>query len=94
MYWLCWCVASCNQYLMLINHPTDGATRGLTLMVRLLGRKIKIKIWPKKLLTDCSLIRSNTVYYILKLKISSSKAAYVPLRCMSSRSSGVAVQSA
>ena len=26
MYWLCYCVASCNRYLMLINHPTDGAT--------------------------------------------------------------------
>ena len=54
MYWLCYCVASCNRYLMLINHPTDGATRGLTLRVHLLGRiKIKIKI--------SSLIRSNTV---------------------------------
>ena len=31
VYWLCYCVASCNRYLMLINHPTDGATRGLTL---------------------------------------------------------------
>ena len=44
VYWLCYCaascycVASCNRYLMLINHPTDGATRGLTLRVRLLGR--------------------------------------------------------
>ena len=27
-----------NRYLMLINHPTDGATRGLTLRVRFLGR--------------------------------------------------------
>ena len=26
VYWLCYCVASCNRYLMLINHPTDGAT--------------------------------------------------------------------
>ena len=25
MYWQCYCVASCNRYLMLINHPTDGA---------------------------------------------------------------------
>ena len=48
VYWLCYCVASCNQYLILINHPTDGATRGLTLRVRLLGR---IR----------SLIRFNTV---------------------------------
>ena len=37
VYWLCYCVASCNQYFMLINHPTDGATGGLTLRVRLLG---------------------------------------------------------
>ena len=41
VYWLCYCVASCNRYLMLINHPTDGATRGLTLRVSLLGRKKK-----------------------------------------------------
>ena len=34
----CYCVASCNRYLMLINHSTVGATRGLTLRVRLLGR--------------------------------------------------------
>ena len=27
MYWLCYCVASCNRYLMLINHPTDGAKK-------------------------------------------------------------------
>ena len=27
----CYCVESCNRYLMLINHPTVGATRGLTL---------------------------------------------------------------
>ena len=26
VYWLCYCVASCNRCLMLINHPTDGAT--------------------------------------------------------------------
>ena len=38
VYWLCYCVASCNRYLMLINLSTDGATRGLTLRVRLLGR--------------------------------------------------------
>ena len=31
-------LCSCNIYLMLINHPTVGATRGLTLRVRLLGR--------------------------------------------------------
>ena len=43
VYWLCYCVASCNRYLMLINHPTDGATRGLTLRVHLLGRIIKKK---------------------------------------------------
>ena len=41
MYWLCYCVASCNRYFMLINHSTDGATRGLTLRVRLLGRNLK-----------------------------------------------------
>ena len=41
VYWLCYCVASCNRYLMLINHPTDGATRGLTLRVRLLGLNLK-----------------------------------------------------
>ena len=41
--WLCYCVASCNRYLMLINHPTDGATRGLTLRVRLLGQNLKKK---------------------------------------------------
>ena len=41
VYWLCYCVASCNRYLMLIYHPTDGATRGLTLRVRLLGRILK-----------------------------------------------------
>ena len=34
VYWLCYCVASCNRYLMLINHPTDGAIRGLTWGVR------------------------------------------------------------
>ena len=28
VYWLCYCVASCNRYLMLINHPTDSATCG------------------------------------------------------------------
>ena len=27
VYWLRYCVASCNRYLMLINHQTDGATR-------------------------------------------------------------------
>ena len=37
----CYCVASCNRYLMLINHPTDGTIRGLTLTVRLLGRILK-----------------------------------------------------
>ena len=36
-----YCVVSCNRYLMLINHPTDGATRGLTLRVRLLGQNLK-----------------------------------------------------
>ena len=55
MYWLCYCVASCNRYLMLINHPTDGATRGLTLRVRLLGRFKKKKklvfFLPKNLLS-------------------------------------------
>ena len=33
---------------MLINHPTDGATHGLTLEVRLLGRKkvnVKLLKW-------------------------------------------------
>ena len=65
VYWLCYCVASCNRYLMLINHPTDGAT--LTLRVRLLGRikkqkKQKIIFLPNKFFSaDCSLIRSNTV---------------------------------
>ena len=44
VYWLCYCVASCNRYLMLINHPTDGATRGLTLRVCLLGRGGKKKL--------------------------------------------------
>ena len=34
--------------LMLINHPTDGATRGLTLRVRLLGQIYKIKNLPTK----------------------------------------------
>ena len=43
VYWLCSCVASCNRYLMLINHPTDGATRGLTLRARLLGHNKKKK---------------------------------------------------
>ena len=69
MYWLCYCVASCNQYLMLTNHPTVGATRGLTLRVRLLGRNLKKKITLKKAnfffsgqkIADCSLIRSNKV---------------------------------
>ena len=41
MYLLCYCVVSCNQYLMLINQPTDGAIRGLTLRVRLLGGNLK-----------------------------------------------------
>ena len=41
VYWLCYCVASCNRYLMLINHPTDGATRGPTLRVRLIGQNLK-----------------------------------------------------
>ena len=37
------------------NHPTVGATRGLTLMVRFFGG-------PQNLLkADCLLIRSNTV---------------------------------
>ena len=45
VYWLCYCVASCNRYLMLINHPTDGATRGLTLRVCLLGRNKKKKMY-------------------------------------------------
>ena len=39
---------------MLINHPTDGATRGLTFRVRLLGKKTKNRIiffWPKNLLS-------------------------------------------
>ena len=77
MYWLCYCVASCNQYLMLINQPTDGATRGLTLRVRLFGRNFKkdnifyffilakfifIFYFGKILFAHCSLIRSNTVY--------------------------------
>ena len=44
VYWLCYCVASCYRYLMLINHPTDGATRGLALRVCLLGRKTKINL--------------------------------------------------
>ena len=68
MYWLCYCVASCNRYVMLINHPTDGATRGLTLRVRLLGRNFK-KREQKKLVFFAnffskwtSLIRSNTVF--------------------------------
>ena len=71
MYWLCYCVASCNRYLMLINHPTDGATRGLTLRVRLVGRNLK-KDSKKKLLAgkfvkrkSCSLIRLNTVVLLL-----------------------------
>ena len=37
VYWLCYCVALCNQYLMLINHPTDDDLSGLMLRVRLLG---------------------------------------------------------
>ena len=41
VYWLYYCVASCNRYLMLINHPTGGDTRGLTLRVRLLGSNLK-----------------------------------------------------
>ena len=48
VYWLCYCVASCNRYLMLINHLTNGATHGLTLRVRLLGRNSKKKITKKK----------------------------------------------
>ena len=36
-----YCVASCNRYFMLINHPTNGATRGLTLRIRLLGCNLK-----------------------------------------------------
>ena len=62
---------------MLINHPTDGATRGLTLRFRLLGQFKKqdniykncFVFWqfssfffPQKICyADCSLIRSNTV---------------------------------
>ena len=62
VYWLCYCVASCNRYLMLINHSTDGATRGLTLRVCLLGRQKKKKLnWIKNCLAGCPLIRSNTV---------------------------------
>ena len=34
-----------QSILMLINHPTDGATRGLTLRVRLLGWNIKKNIY-------------------------------------------------
>ena len=64
---------------MLINHPTDGATHGLTLRVRLLVRQIKKKdnitifyfflgqllffFLPQNLLSRL-LIRSNTVYII------------------------------
>ena len=57
VYWLCYCVASCNRY-------TDGATRGLTLMVCLLGqnknkliktlKKNIIFFLPKKLLSGLS----------------------------------------
>ena len=70
MYWLCDCVASCNRYLMLINHPTDGATHGLTLRVRLLGRNVKKKknifLGPKNVLSgQFWLIRSNTVLLLL-----------------------------
>ena len=59
------CVIVLHRYLMLINHPTDGATRGLTLRVRSLGRNFKKKgkkiILPKKNSADCSLIRSNAI---------------------------------
>ena len=34
---------------MLINHPTDGATRGLTLRVRLSGRVLKKDNIKKKI---------------------------------------------
>ena len=79
MYWLCYCVASCNQYFMLINHPTDGATRGLTLRVCLLGQKKKksffFKIFGQKI---CSLIRSNTVYIMRHHCIASRLPIYIP----------------
>ena len=56
---------------MLINHPTDGATRGLTLRVRLLGRNLKKDlekiILPKKNYADCSLIRSNMRFYDMRV---------------------------
>ena len=37
-----------SVYFMLINHSTDGATRGLTLRVRLKKKKLFL-FWPKKL---------------------------------------------
>ena len=68
--------SSCNRYLMLINHPTDGTTRGLTSSVRLLGRNLKKRfkkkiyfgqiyfyfILAKKFVKRTVLIRSNAVH--------------------------------
>ena len=77
MYWLSYCVASCNQYLMLINHPTDGATHGLTLRVRFLGRNLKKDYIKKKIVKQTSLIRSNMVLVKLSEKaIRFIKASY------------------
>ena len=72
---MCICVASCNRHLMLINHPPDGATRGLTLRVRLLGRiskKANIKKeknLAKKFVERTSLIRSNTVVTLTEVEV-------------------------
>ena len=49
VYWLCYCAASCNRYLMLINHPTDDVESSLIRSYWLFC-------------PNCSLIRSNTVY--------------------------------
>ena len=56
---------------MLINHPTDGATRGLTLRVRLLGLIYKKNGGgggQKICYADCSLIRWNTVCLVPNLE--------------------------
>ena len=67
---------------MLINHQTDGATHGLTLRVRLLGRNLKKKknnyffILAKKFVK--LLIRSNTVFHTcVKVKADPKKFTQV-----------------
>ena len=75
VYWLYYCVASFNRYLMLINHPTDGATRGLTLRVCLLGRKKrKLKLSAQRFRYALfAFIHTQTYfeYYTLTLRLAS-----------------------